>query len=137
MTNKIYIDKNTTIETLQNEFSKFYPFLKIEFFREPHVTGKGSAKNKMIKSNCRLGDIQKIKKLGSLTIDDKSSVSDFEHLFEIKFGLFIQLFRKSGNVWLETSATDNWSLAQQNEEGEMLTRHFSTEKENPEDHDIY
>jgi hypothetical protein len=47
------------------------------------------------------------------------------------------VFRKSGAVWLITSATDNWTLSQQNEEGKSLAQHFKEEKENLDDHDIY
>jgi hypothetical protein len=36
----------------------------------------------------------------------------------------VQVFRKSGNVWLETSATDAWSLKQQNQEGMDLSTEF-------------
>ena len=39
--------------------------------------------------------------------------SEFE-----KLGINIQLFRKSGNVWLQTTTTDHWSIAQQNKEAE-------------------
>jgi hypothetical protein len=32
-------------------------------------------------------------------------------------------------VWLETFATDTWSLQQQNEEGESLTIHLQRERQ--------
>jgi hypothetical protein len=41
-------------------------------------------------------------------------------------GLYVQVFRKSGKVWLETTATDNWSLYKQNEEGQELSVHGSS-----------
>ena len=135
--NILSIDADTTINSVQNYFSSLYPYLRIEFFREPHIAGKGSAKNKMITSNQKLSEIQKIKSNGHIEINGNASVMDLEKHFEEKFGLYIQVFRKSGNVWLETSATDNWTLVQQNEEGEILAKHFKTEFENPNDHDIY
>lgn len=48
------------------------------------------------------------------------TVNELEQLFKTKFGLNIQIFRKSGNSWLETTVTDNWTLEKQNEEGEEL-----------------
>jgi hypothetical protein len=44
-------------------------------------------------------------------------VHELETLFQNRLGLYIQVFRKSGKVWLETTATDDWSLFKQNMEG--------------------
>ena len=38
-----------------------------------------------------------------------------------KYGLSVQIFRHSGNMWIETSLTGSWTLEQQNHEGEQLT----------------
>jgi hypothetical protein len=40
-------------------------------------------------------------------------VEEIEGIFNNKFGLNIQLFRKLGNVWIETVNTDNWTLKEQ------------------------
>jgi hypothetical protein len=50
-------------------------------------------------------------------------VNELENIFQQKFSLSAQVFRKSGNLWLETTMTDNWSLLQQNNHG----REISTE----------
>jgi hypothetical protein len=33
----------------------------------------------------------------------------------------VQVFRKSGKVWLETTVTDGWTLEEQNLQGEALS----------------
>lgn len=137
MVYKINIAKTKTIGELQKEFNTIFPFLKIEFFIDPHVMGKGSAKNKMINNATQIGDIQKIKDVHTIALESNFSVSNLEQKFESELGLYIQVFRKSGNVWLETSATDSWTLAEQNEEGEMLAKAFRQERENFDDHDVY
>jgi hypothetical protein len=38
------------------------------------------------------------------------------------YGLDVSIYRQSGKAWLETSATDSWTLAQQNKMGEELSR---------------
>jgi hypothetical protein len=40
-------------------------------------------------------------------------VGELENLFAEKFGLYVQLFRKSGKVWLQTTTTDTWTLKEQ------------------------
>ena len=51
-------------------------------------------------------------------------VNELEKIFKDRFNLAVQVFRKSGNLWLETTMTDNWTLQQQNNHGGEI----STEK---------
>jgi hypothetical protein len=55
-------------------------------------------------------------------------VQDVEQLLWDAFGLSVQVFRKSGNLWLETTVTDQWSLAYQNEQGRELSEQFDRKK---------
>ncbi|MNF16790.1 hypothetical protein D3C80_2199700 [compost metagenome] len=45
-----------------------------------------------------------------------------------KLGLSAQIFRKSGNLWIETSLTDDWTLARQNDEGFQLSNNSVSHK---------
>ncbi len=137
MTKHIEIKKHKKIIELQEQFNKYFPFLQIEFFFERHVSGKGTHKNKVISSDKRLGQVQLINGEGVIKLSKTMTVEKLEKLLEDDFGLFAQVFRKSGEVWLETSVTDSWTLEQQNNEGKNLSEHFKLEKENPEDHDMY
>jgi hypothetical protein len=47
-------------------------------------------------------------------------VGAFEQLFHESFGLNVQVFRKSYGKWLQTWATDVWSLKEQNQRGQIL-----------------
>jgi hypothetical protein len=134
-----YVDihKEQTISGAQKQFNEAFPFLKIEFFRQPPVSGKGNAKNKMIVYDLKLEEIQTKNKSGKIKLIESITVNELENLFEKNFGLYVQVFRKSGRIWLETTATDNWTLGQQNEEGRSLQEHLKVEKENPDDHDVY
>jgi hypothetical protein len=49
-------------------------------------------------------------------------VSKVEMGFQESFGISVQVFRKSGKVWLETSATDCWTLEEQNEQGAFMAQ---------------
>lgn len=135
--NSLVINNSETIHHIQEKFNALFPYLKIEFFKEATIKGKGTAKNKMYMNDMALKDLQRLKKSGMLTLEPSMTVSTLEELFFQEFGLFTQVFRKSGNVWLETSATDNWTLQQQNDEGKSLQEDIKNEKENLNDHDIY
>jgi hypothetical protein len=63
-----------------------------------------------------------------LALDGEMRVADLESGFLSIYGLVVQVLRKSGKVWLETTLTDNWTLNEQNKQGEALSRgNYSTE----------
>jgi len=57
----------------------------------------------------------------NLTIYGQQKVSEVEQLFQDVYGLSVQVFRKSGTIWLETTATDDWTLNKQNDEAKELS----------------
>jgi hypothetical protein len=91
----------------------------------------------MIIYDMKLKDIQINQRVGEIIISKQTLVSDLEHQFENDFGLYVQVFRKSGRIWLETTATDNWTLEQQNEEGKSLNEHLNIKPDSQDDHDLY
>ncbi len=134
---ELIIRKEDKISNIQSQFNKYFPFLKIEFFRQAPVSGLGNSKNKMIIDDLKMEQINGFNNEAKIKLNDSTVVSSLENNFETECGLFIQIFRKSGKVWLETTATDNWTLQQQNEEGKNLAKQLNVERENPDDHDIY
>jgi hypothetical protein len=55
------------------------------------------------------------------SIAQKKSVAELENAFEEYFGLSVQVYRKSGKMWLQSTITDDWTLKEQNEHGEALS----------------
>jgi hypothetical protein len=95
--------------------------LKIEFFKTPHKIGDGTPKKLIFEKDKFISDCRVSKSEGFILICDELKVSTIEQKFVNDFGLSVQIFRKSGKVWLETSATDHWTLKDQNIEGEELS----------------
>lgn len=121
---KIQVLKDKTIGQLQDEFSQTYPFLKLVFFTKPHKAYKGSpAKYLVSDRNITLGSLEKKPHSGDLYLEPEMPTWQVERLFEEEFGLHVQLFRKSGNTWLETSVTDDLTLEEQNVKGKASERH--------------
>lgn len=118
---KITINDKRKIYAIQEEFNEQFPYLKIEFFSKPNKPG-GSSSAKLIKSNTKtIGECRTIHNKGVVTITPGMTVSDLEQSFRDVYGLSVQVFRKSGKVWLETTVTDGWSLEEQNRQGESLS----------------
>ncbi|CAN5361994.1 hypothetical protein BH11BAC2_BH11BAC2_19300 [soil metagenome] len=118
---QIEIADDRTIAAVQSEFHAQFQYLKIEFFKAPHKIGEASAKNLIYGSSRYIRECRINRNASLLDISESMTVNELEGAFSTQFGLSVQVFRKSGNVWLETSATDGWSLKQQNDEGAELS----------------
>ncbi len=127
---KLIINDTISIFEIQDQFSKKYPFLKIEFFSQPHDIHVGSRKENLIPANLQLKDCRKKHNEGTIELEPETTVAQLEKQFQEIFGLYIQVFRKSGNVWIETTVTDDWTFAKQNDEAESFYQEMESIKRN-------
>ena len=125
---EIIINKNEKLKDIQQQFSEHYPFLKIEFYNTAHTEGQGSAPKTHLDSNLTIGEVQKNTKEGLLHIRANTKVSEVESDMAEQFGLSAQVFRKSGNVWLQTTKTDDWTLAEQNAAAEEMNSNVAADE---------
>jgi hypothetical protein len=110
----LHIAPDKTISALQIEFTEAFEGLKIVFFSKPHAEHRGSAAKFLIQDrNMLLSQLSPKLKAGTIPIGPDTVVWDLEQVFETEYNLHVQLFRKSGRTWLETSLTDNLTLAEQ------------------------
>jgi hypothetical protein len=121
---KIQVFADKTIAQIQEDFSQVFPCLKLVFFSKPHKAYKDSAAKHLIADRTQtLGSLEKKPRSGELYIEPEMPTWQVERLFEEEFGLHVQVFRKSGNTWLETSVTDDLTLEEQNIKGKASERH--------------
>jgi hypothetical protein len=114
---EIFISDMKTLCEVQAEFNKEFPYLKIEFFQAPYIKNRALPRSKMFDNNRKISASRRIHTEGKLKFDTNETVADLEQAFWDKFGLSVQVFRKSGTLWIETSLTDSWTLERQNKEG--------------------
>jgi len=111
------VHRDLTIRDIKDEFTKVFPGLKLEMYKVAHKEGQGSLKSAELAHELILGDISARLHEEDYNFDPAMVVADFEADFEEKFGLFVQVFRRSNNLWLQTSTTDDWTLEKQNAKG--------------------
>lgn len=119
---KIAINDNRKISSIQKEFNSIFPYLKLEFFAMPKHFKCDFSKRMLKENSSFLSDCRVIHPSGEISIHPLMTVRNLEKLFFDKYGLGVQVFRKSGTVWLETTVTDGWTLAEQNSQGEALSK---------------
>lgn len=108
---KITINDHRKISEIQEEFNRHFPYLRLGFSFKP-----------LISENTKLNECCRFCKDGTISITPDMTVSDLELSFYNHYGLIVQVLRKSGKAWLETTVTDGWTLRKQNEQGEALSK---------------
>ncbi len=124
----ISIQTETRIDELKSNFGQYFPYLKWEFFSAPHAAHQGNTKKEMINHNPKIKEITSGIAAHEIHFSDETTVQDLEKLIADQFGLWVQVFRKSGGIWLETTVTDEWTLAFQNEQGRELSEQLERKK---------
>jgi hypothetical protein len=133
---KMHIHHDDTLELVQRSFSAEFPYLKLEFFTRPHDKGRPTEKQFMLNTKRTIDSCNPKLADAIVMIPTAMTVQELEGVFQQRLGLYIQVFRKSGRVWLETTATDDWSLFKQNEQGQELSFHDdSTSEDFPDYHE--
>lgn len=118
------ITDDKKLNDIQLAFHRKFPYLKIQFYSGHHDAGEGSPLKEKLDSKKPIGEIRTTHQQGDLKIDQEMKVSDFEQLFYDKYGLNVQVFRKSGNLWMQTTSTDHWTIAEQNRKGGSSELHY-------------
>ena len=106
------------IREVEKEFNRNYSFLKIEFAKnaagKSADTGYDGANNHILRSRAT----QLLQ--NEIGLNDAMKVSELEAALQSVVACQVQVFRKSGNSWIETKMTRGWTLKQQNDHGREL-----------------
>lgn len=110
----IQFDSNTKLSDLQKDFQKRFNFLKIEFFKQKDEKDPKYTANDVLDNSSIIRDVSSGIDQAAIHITGLMKVRDVEQNFSEKLGLYVQIFRKSGKVWLMTSSTDHMTLDELN-----------------------
>lgn len=112
------ISNNLTVQNITDQFNIAFPYLRLEFYHHAHDENHGSTKSDQVNHHTLLGQLNPALQDDDLVLDPGMTVAEFENLMNEKFQLHVQVFRKSADLWLQTTATDHWSLEKQNGKGQ-------------------
>jgi hypothetical protein len=113
----IYISEEAVVGDIQKRFQEFYPYLKLAFYPNPHTRRECSPGKEMVSPDTPIDKIRMLHSFGWLDLSYYRIVAAIEHDFSYKYGLSVQILRKSGDLWLETTTTDSWTLEELNAAG--------------------
>ena len=119
---KLDINDQRKISTIQEEFNTVFPYLKLEFFFNKNNPRGILSKGYIKQYNKPLHECRTVQNKKQIVITPEMTVINLEQSFREVYGLVVEVFRKSGKVWLETTVTDGWTLEEQNTQGEALSK---------------
>lgn len=128
----IRIHSEMKLSDIQHEFQSRFPFLKLEFYQHIHQAGEVSEKSDIINLQKSLNDLVAGIDAFEWHVSEQMTVAELETGFQQKLNIGVNVFRKSGINWLQTTATDGWTLAVQNSKGKEMSTELP--KEEPEDY---
>lgn len=117
---EIKISADTKFNEVQDKFATEFPYLKVEFYKEKYSENEVSTKDR-ISSEKLISEQVKSFKPNTIDITSTETVAEVEKEFYEKFGITMQVSRKSGRIWIETSKTDDRTLESQNELGKTMS----------------
>ena len=115
----LHISGHRSINEVQQDFNRHYPFLKIDFYKNNDGYSRSLKRQHFLNSMPIVS--AGLLKNGDIELNDMMTVGQLEKIFRTEFGLSAQVSRKSGALWLETTMTDGWTLKQQNDHGKELS----------------
>ncbi len=130
------ISSETKVKDVFNQFNQVFPFLRLEFYKSAHEDSEGSKIEDQVSHDTLIKDLNPDINETIFEIDSQMSVADFEKMMRQNFGLNVQVFRKSASIWLQTTATDAWSLEKQNGKGERSIVDYDIQPVEMKDFDL-
>jgi len=133
----VEINNSLRIGDIKDAFNAAFPFLNIEFFTKPHDWGKPSSMASRLPRENKISQLRIVQNPAALEIHGWHTTGAVEQEFGKIFGLYIQIFRRDGKDWVQTTGTDNRTLEEQNEAGRNASQElmdgtdYSFNSENP------
>jgi hypothetical protein len=134
-TMKLYIDPNMTVNDVQKSFKEEFPYIKLEFFNKKAFSNNDYSAKNIVIGKTKIADIQAKAKAGEIEIGREMKVNELEDILKKQFNMAAQVFRKSGNLWLETTMTDHWTLDQQSAHAKEISAPYKSDL-NTKDYDL-
>ncbi len=98
---KISIKKK--LSDIQKEFNSKFPYLRLEFYQEQRDAEEGKPSQQLLNADRTIKEVSPDAPSEDLNIDGEFTVSTLKEKFMEKFGVNIQIFRKSGDSWMQTT----------------------------------
>lgn len=109
------------ITCVREEFESMFPYLRLEFidknFEINHKSKYIHDSNAVLKHKTNTLD-------GAIYITPETRFNELHQQISSIYGIKTSLFRKTGSSWIEAAYTSDWTLDEQNKQGEKISKNF-------------
>lgn len=110
---KLTVNKNDTAGQISDLFTEAFPGLKLAFVKHHHDKLEGSPKKDILPNNTTIASVNSNMEEKQIEIVESMTVGEVEQVFDANLELPVQVFVQLGSNWIETTATDHYTLKQQ------------------------
>ena len=128
----IQVNDKTTIRSMVETFSDFYPYLKLDFYSRPFDKLNAYSEDDLIFPGKAIGEIKQSPAPALIEIHPLSKVADIEREFMQRLGLPIQISRKEKSHWEPAVGMNEFTLKELNELGRSSSDEFILEEPDSE-----
>lgn len=107
---ELQLTGDISIKDLNKSFNLYFPYLRIEFYKTKHNVGDNSYLINKVKGQTKLSEIDNRFTGGVFIFQPTTTVGEFEQAMQNLHGLPVQVFRMAGDIWIETTETDDMTL---------------------------
>lgn len=119
----IVITPDKTLKEISDEFHTKFPFLKLNFYSSAHDAHEASSIWDTLNPDLKISQVSEKVPVDHLSINGHLKVANFEQEFQRRYDFGVQVMRKQGDRWIQTVSSDDWTISEQNREGERASQH--------------
>jgi len=113
----LHINDERLLREIQMDLNKFYPYLRIEFFKRSSATLSASAESTKISPYIKVGSVRKKHHSAALYLFPDTRVRDLEDMMQRECHLYAEIYHYTPSGWIPTDAADPATLDELNEQG--------------------
>lgn len=111
---ELLLSHEMTIRELNKNFQKKFPYLRLEFYSQEYLPGQTSLWDDRLAEETRLEEIVGNFLPTVIQFEAIETVADFRKRLLDEMGLHVQVFKKTNDVWQDTSRSDYLTLEKEN-----------------------
>jgi hypothetical protein len=113
----IHINDKRMLREIQLDFSRFYPYLRMEFYENEKSANNPPFDRSHIDPYVRLGNIRNKHHAGALNLMPGTTINSLKTWMKNEFDLYIQVFHYTAWGWVSANNLDMAELEELNEQG--------------------
>ncbi|MFN9710892.1 MAG: hypothetical protein ACK55K_05740 [Bacteroidota bacterium] len=113
----LHINDSRMLREIQLDFSRFYPYLRIEFYKNEAPVKELLNDEMKIDPYVKAGSVRNKHHSGSINIFPNTTIINMKKWMLDEFNLYVQIFHYTFNGWECVTDTEDCTLDELNEKG--------------------